>query len=166
MDAMRTLINTRIKDGTDQMGEQLNKLIGNQRCRRETAPRRPGENFMTAPLPGSSLWPCRGACHRPAGPAADPQHRHAAQRAVQAAQTIAGGDLHQTIEDDGKDEAGAPARSLVAMQTNLRKTIEQIAGSATATGRRCRRLSAITEEASRGLQQQNNEIERPAAVNE
>jgi methyl-accepting chemotaxis protein len=33
---MRTLINTRIKDGTDQMGEQLNKLIGNQRCRRQS----------------------------------------------------------------------------------------------------------------------------------
>ncbi|MFJ5282687.1 methyl-accepting chemotaxis protein [Pseudomonas sp. NPDC088429] len=53
------------------------------------------------------------------------------------------------------------------MQTNLRKTIEQIAGSATQLGAAAEELSAVTEEASRGLQQQNNEIEQAAtAVNE
>ncbi|WP_371316715.1 methyl-accepting chemotaxis protein [Pseudomonas gingeri] len=53
------------------------------------------------------------------------------------------------------------------MQKNLRKTIEQISGSATQLASAAEELSAVTEEASRGLQQQNNEIEQAAtAVNE
>jgi methyl-accepting chemotaxis protein len=52
------------------------------------------------------------------------------------------------------------------MQTNLRKTIEQIAGSATATGRRSRRLSAVTEEASVGCNSRTTKSNRPPAVNE
>ncbi|WP_420066354.1 methyl-accepting chemotaxis protein [Pseudomonas asplenii] len=53
------------------------------------------------------------------------------------------------------------------MQDNLRKTIEQISGSATQLASAAEELSAVTEEASRGLQQQNNEIEQAAtAVNE
>ncbi|WP_371917161.1 methyl-accepting chemotaxis protein [Pseudomonas sp. QS1027] len=53
------------------------------------------------------------------------------------------------------------------MQGNLRKTIEQISGSATQLASAAEELSAVTEESSRGLQQQNNEIEQAAtAVNE
>ncbi|WP_397453921.1 methyl-accepting chemotaxis protein [Pseudomonas sp. NA-150] len=53
------------------------------------------------------------------------------------------------------------------MQQNLRKTIEQIAGSATQLASAAEELNVVTEEASRGLQQQNNEIEQAAtAVNE
>jgi methyl-accepting chemotaxis protein len=53
------------------------------------------------------------------------------------------------------------------MQTSLRQTIEQIAGSATQLGSAAEELSAVTEQASCGLQQQNNEIEQAAtAVNE
>ncbi|WP_374004997.1 methyl-accepting chemotaxis protein [Pseudomonas cichorii] len=53
------------------------------------------------------------------------------------------------------------------MQGNLRKTIEQISGSATQLASAAEELSSVTEEASRGLQQQNNEIEQAAtAVNE
>jgi len=55
----------------------------------------------------------------------------------------------------------------VRMQQNLRKTIEQISGSATQLASAAEELSAVTEEASRGVQQQNNEIEQAAtAVNE
>ncbi|WP_371106479.1 methyl-accepting chemotaxis protein [Pseudomonas sp. CFII64] len=53
------------------------------------------------------------------------------------------------------------------MQRNLRQTIEQISGSATQLASAAEELSAVTEESSRGLQQQNNEIEQAAtAVNE
>ncbi|MGY2182553.1 methyl-accepting chemotaxis protein [Pseudomonas agarici] len=53
------------------------------------------------------------------------------------------------------------------MQGNLRKTIEQITGSATQLASAAQELNTATEEASRGLQQQNNEIEQAAtAVNE
>ncbi|MGV8918425.1 MAG: methyl-accepting chemotaxis protein [Pseudomonas sp.] len=53
------------------------------------------------------------------------------------------------------------------MQQSLRTTIEQIAGSATQLASAAEELNVVTEEASRGLQQQNNEIEQAAtAVNE
>lgn len=88
-------------------------------------------------------------------------------RAVAAAESIAGGNLAKPIEVDGKDEPARLLGALSTMQANLRKTIEQIAGSANQLGAAAEELSAVTEEASRGLQQQNNEIEQAAtAVNE
>jgi methyl-accepting chemotaxis protein len=88
-------------------------------------------------------------------------------RAVLAAQTIAEGNLTKTIEVDGKDEPARLLGALATMQASLRKTIEQIAGSATQLGTAAEELSAVTQDASRGLQQQNNEIEQAAtAVNE
>lgn len=56
LEAMRALINTRIKEGTDQMGEQLNKLIGMNTAGPERRPPRPVKT-MTAPSPGSSSSP-------------------------------------------------------------------------------------------------------------
>ena len=88
-------------------------------------------------------------------------------RALLAAQTIADGNLSKTIEADGQDEPGRLLGALSTMQANLRKTIEQISGSATQLGAAAEELSAVTQDASRGLQQQNNEIEQAAtAVNE
>jgi methyl-accepting chemotaxis protein len=88
-------------------------------------------------------------------------------RAVRAAEDIAGGNLTKHIEVDGKDEPARLLEALVGMQQNLRKTIEQISGSATQLASAAEELSAVTEEASRGVQQQNNEIEQAAtAVNE
>jgi len=88
-------------------------------------------------------------------------------RAVLVAETIAGGNLSNVIDIDGKDEPARLLGALATMQASLRKTIEQIAGSATQLGAAAEELSTVTEEASRGLQQQNNEIEQAAtAVNE
>jgi methyl-accepting chemotaxis protein len=88
-------------------------------------------------------------------------------RAVEFARTIASGNLTATIEDEGRDE---PARLLTAlddMQANLRRTVSQIAGSATQLASAAEELSAVTEESSRGVAQQNNEIEQAAtAVNQ
>ncbi|MDH2078925.1 methyl-accepting chemotaxis protein [Pseudomonas atacamensis] len=167
LEAMRALINTRIKEGTDQMGEQLNKLIGMNTAGAKAAATQASENYdsaiigiiivaVIAALATVLLaWLLTRSIVTPLN------------RAVLAAQTIAGGDLSKTIEDDGKDEPARLLEALAAMQTNLRKTIEQIAGSATQLGAAAEELSAVTEEASRGLQQQNNEIEQAAtAVNE
>jgi methyl-accepting chemotaxis protein len=101
LDEMRTLINTRIKDGTDQMGEQLNKLMAINAAGAKPPPRRP-VSTTTAPLPASSLSLCRGACHHPAGLLLTRSIVTPLNRAVQAAQTIAGGNLTQSIEADGK----------------------------------------------------------------
>ncbi|WP_322847068.1 methyl-accepting chemotaxis protein [Pseudomonas sp. B33.4] len=167
LDEMRTLINTRIKDGTDQMGEQLNKLIAMNASDAKTASIQAGEYYDSA-ITGIIIvavfaavatvllaWLLTRSIVTPLN------------RAVQAAQTIASGNLTKTIEVDGKDEPARLLEALAAMQSNLRKTIEQIAGSATQLGAAAEELSAVTEEASRGLQQQHNEIEQAAtAVNE
>lgn len=167
VDEMRTLINTRIKDGTDQMGEQLNKLIAINAADAETASSQADEHYDSA-ITGiiivavvASLATVLLALLLTRSIVTP------LNRAVLAAQTIADGNLSKTIEVDGNDEPARLLQALASMQTNLRKTIEQIAGSATQLGAAAEELSAVTEEASRGLQQQNNEIEQAAtAVNE
>jgi len=167
IDEMRTLINTRIKDGTDQMGEQLNRLVTYNIEGAKAAGHVAEDNYNTAVngIIGVSVvaalmtvllaWLLTRSIVTPLN------------RAVQAAETIAGGNLTKAIEVDGKDEPARLLGALSTMQGNLRKTIEQIAGSATQLGAAAEELSAVTEEASRGLQQQNNEIEQAAtAVNE
>ncbi|WP_338801846.1 methyl-accepting chemotaxis protein [Pseudomonas sp. RSB 5.4] len=167
IEEMRTLINTRIKDGTDQMGEQLNKLIAINSADAKTASGQAGEHYDSA-ITGIVIVAVVAALATVmlalllTRSIVTPLNR-----AVAAAQTIASGNLSKTIEVDGKDEPARLLEALALMQTNLRKTIEQIAGSATQLGAAAEELSAVTEEASRGLQQQNNEIEQAAtAVNE
>ncbi|UDI90397.1 methyl-accepting chemotaxis protein [Pseudomonas sp. IAC-BECa141] len=167
VDEMRTLINTKIKDGTDKMGEQLNQLIAINSADAKTASSQAGDQYsgaitgiivvavIAALLTVVLAWLLTRSIVTPLN------------RAVAAAQTIADGNLTKPIEVDGKDEPARLLEALAAMQTNLRKTIEQIAGSATQLGAAAEELSAVTEEASRGLQQQNDEIEQAAtAVNE
>jgi len=167
IDEMRSLINTRIKDGTDQMGEQLNKLIAINAAGAKAASAQAGEKYdsaifgivlvaIVAALATVLLaWLLTRSIVTPLN------------RAVAAARTIAEGNLTKVIEIDGNDEPARLLEALAAMQANLRKTIEPIAGSATQLGAAAEELSAVTEEASRGLQQQNNEIEQAAtAVNE
>ncbi|MGF6113274.1 methyl-accepting chemotaxis protein [Pseudomonas frederiksbergensis] len=167
VDEMRSLINTRIKEGTDLMGEQLNKLVAYNIDGAKTAGVIAEENYNTAVngiivvsvvaalMTVLLAWLLTRSIVTPLN------------RAVQAAETIAGGNLTKAIEVDGKDEPARLLGALSTMQDNLRKTIEQIAGSATQLGAAAEELSTVTEEASRGLQQQNNEIEQAAtAVNE
>jgi len=167
LDEMRTLINTKIKDGTDQMGEQLNKLIAINAAGAKEASLQAGEHYDSA-ITGVVIVAVIAAVATVllalllTRSIVTPLNR-----AVVAAQTIAGGNLTKPIEVDGKDEPARLLEALAAMQANLRKTIEQIAGSATQLGAAAEELSAVTEEASRGLQQQNDEIEQAAtAVNE
>ncbi|GGJ93360.1 methyl-accepting chemotaxis protein [Pseudomonas matsuisoli] len=87
--------------------------------------------------------------------------------AVDAARSVAEGDLTRRIETDGNDEVSALQLALQQMQDNLRRTLAQISGSATQLAAAAEELNAVTEEAGRGLQQQNDEIEQAAtAVNE
>ncbi|QJI39956.1 methyl-accepting chemotaxis protein [Pseudomonas sp. ADAK2] len=167
VDEMRSLINTRIKEGTDLMGEQLNKLVAYNIDGAKNAGVIAEDNYNTAVngiivvsvvaalMTVLLAWLLTRSIVTPLN------------RAVQAAETIAGGNLTKAIEVDGKDEPARLLGALSTMQDNLRKTIEQIAGSATQLGAAAEELSTVTEEASRGLQQQNNEIEQAAtAVNE
>ena len=167
LDEMRTLINTRIKEGTDQMGEQLNKLVALNSSDAKTASATAGQQYrsaitgiiavavIAALMTVLLAWLLTRSIVTPLN------------RALLAAQTIAGGNLTNVIEVDGTDEPARLLGALSAMQASLRKTIEQIAGSATQLGAAAEELSTVTQEASRGLQQQTNEIEQAAtAVNE
>ncbi|KRP66649.1 methyl-accepting chemotaxis protein [Pseudomonas orientalis] len=167
VDETRALINSRIKEGTDQMGEQLNKLIALNAAGAKAADAQ-AEHSYEAAITGVIVvsvaaalltvllaWLLTRSIVTPL------------RKAVQAAESIAGGNLTAAIGDDGKDEPARLISALSAMQANLRQTIQHIAGSATQLASAAEELSAVTEEASKGLQQQNNEIDQAAtAVNE
>ncbi|KRP82971.1 methyl-accepting chemotaxis protein [Pseudomonas lactis] len=167
VDEMRALINSRIKEGTDQMGEQLNKLIAINAADAKQADVDAGQSYegaitgvvavsiVAALLTVLLAWLLTRSIVTPL------------RKAVEVAETIAAGNLSKTIEDDGKDEPARLLSALSTMQASLRQTIQHIAGSATQLASAAEELSAVTEEASRGLQQQNNEIDQAAtAVNE
>lgn len=167
LEELRTLINTRIKDGTDQMGEQLNKLVAINAAGAKSASKAAGEHYDSA-IAGIVIVALLAALLTIVlallltRSIVTPLNR-----ALNVAEVIAGGNLRQAIEVDGQDEPARLLRALAQMQASLRRTIEQIAGSATQLASASEELSAVTEEASRGVQQQNTEIEQAAtAVNE
>lgn len=82
-------------------------------------------------------------------------------------ETIAKGDLRSVITITGKDEFSDLMRSSQVMQNNLRDTIKLIEGSSTQLASAAEEMNAVTEESSRGLLRQNNEIDQAAtAVNQ
>ncbi|NWB90130.1 methyl-accepting chemotaxis protein [Pseudomonas agarici] len=167
LDELRLLINSQIKAGTDLMGVQLNQLVEINKAGAAQASELAGQEYDGASLGIITVsvvaalmtvllaWLLTRSIVAPLN------------KALIAAEAIAGGNLAQPIEVAGRDEPARLLTALSAMQGNLRKTIEQIAGSATQLASAAQELNTATEEASRGLQQQNNEIEQAAtAVNE
>ena len=145
VDEMRSLINTRIKDGTDLMGEQLNKLIAINSADADQAGRDAEGSYQQA-VSGIIIvsvvaalmtvllaWLLTRSIVAPL------------RKAVQVAETIASGNLTTLVEDAGKDEPARLLGALSAMQTNLRQTIQHIAGSATQLASAAEELSAVTE---------------------
>ncbi len=89
------------------------------------------------------------------------------RQAVEVSEVIAGGDLTRTFTVTGKDEPARLLRVLSGMQTQLRETIQGIGNSSTQLASAAEELNAVTEDATRGLQRQNDEIQQAAtAVNE
>ncbi|KTB62393.1 chemotaxis protein, partial [Pseudomonas viridiflava ICMP 13104] len=87
--------------------------------------------------------------------------------AVASARRIAGGDLTQPIVSTSGDEAGQLLDALSGMQTGLKSTILQIASAADQLASAAEELSAVTDESTRGLTRQNDEIQQAAtAVNQ
>ncbi|MCQ2997803.1 methyl-accepting chemotaxis protein [Pseudomonas syringae] len=87
--------------------------------------------------------------------------------ALEAAETIAEGNLTRPIKADGTDEAGRLLAAMQKMQEKLRDTLTRISGSATQLASAAEELNAVTDESARGLAEQNNEIEQAAtAVNQ
>jgi methyl-accepting chemotaxis protein len=82
-------------------------------------------------------------------------------------QTIADGDLRVEIIPNGRDELTELMKTTALMQSNLRDTIRHIGESSTQLASAAEEMTAVSDEASRGLQRQNEEVEQAAtAVNE
>ncbi len=87
--------------------------------------------------------------------------------AVGVAEVIAGGDLTRSIKVVGNDEPARLLIALQAMQRSLRDTIQGISHSSSQLASAAEELNVVTEDSTRGLHQQNHEIEQAAtAVNE
>lgn len=87
--------------------------------------------------------------------------------AVRVTEVVASGDLTRTITVVGKDEPARLLASMKTMQSSLRETIQSISDSSTQLASAAEELHMVTEDSSRGLSQQNAEIEQAAtAVNE
>ncbi|NVL26257.1 methyl-accepting chemotaxis protein, partial [Pseudomonas syringae pv. actinidiae] len=83
------------------------------------------------------------------------------------AQRIAANDLSKDVPQSGSDEAAKLIAALAAMQTNLRSALTLIGDSSTQLAATSKEMHAVTEDASRTIQRQSNEIEMAAtAVNQ
>ncbi len=167
LEEMRTLINTRIKAGTDQMGDQLRELVAVNKAEAVNASAAAGDRYrqgvwtvigvalaacvLTVVL---ALWLTRSIVSP-------------LNHAIRVADGIAKGDLNQPIVQVGEDE---PARLLAAlgrMQASLRQTMDEVTRAADRLAEAAAQLTGTTAEANRGLGRQNNEIEQAAtAVNQ
>lgn len=85
-------------------------------------------------------------------------------QAVQLSVTIAGGDLTQRFNTEGQDETSQLMQALAKMQQTLRDTLSHIANSADQLASASEELNSVTEDASRGIAQQNDEIQQAATA--
>ncbi|KPW28836.1 methyl-accepting chemotaxis protein [Pseudomonas coronafaciens] len=87
--------------------------------------------------------------------------------AIEVAQRIASGDLTQSISSTRGDEAGHLLNAIGTMQGSLKRTIQEISSASDQLASAAEELGAVTEESTRGLTRQNDEIQQAAtAVNE
>jgi methyl-accepting chemotaxis protein len=87
--------------------------------------------------------------------------------AVRMTEVVASGDLTQPIRVEGQDEPAQLLAALERMQRNLRDTLQRIVDSSNQLASAAEELNVVTENSTRVLQQQNQEIEQAAtAVNE
>lgn len=84
--------------------------------------------------------------------------------ALSVAERIAASDLSKEVLVSGTDEAGRLLKALSQMQTNLRATIMQISDSSTQLASASEEMTVVTEESSRGLVSQNDEVNQAATA--
>ncbi|MCF5550387.1 methyl-accepting chemotaxis protein [Pseudomonas syringae pv. syringae] len=84
--------------------------------------------------------------------------------ALSVAERIAASDLSKEVLVSGTDEAGRLLKALAQMQANLRSTIMEISDSSTQLASASEEMTAVTEESSRGLVAQNDEVNQAATA--
>ncbi|KTC24169.1 chemotaxis protein [Pseudomonas marginalis ICMP 9505] len=80
------------------------------------------------------------------------------------AERIAKNDLSEVIEVQGRDEVARLMLALKAMQNGLRNTLASIADSSNQLASTSEEMHAVTEDANKGMQRQNNEVEMAATA--
>ncbi|WP_213941771.1 methyl-accepting chemotaxis protein [Pseudomonas sp. dw_612] len=80
--------------------------------------------------------------------------------AMMGARRVASGDLSQVMKSSRRDETGQLLTALCEMRLSLRTTIQQIASAADQLASAAEELNVVTEESSRGLMRQNDEIQQ------
>ncbi|MEW6354466.1 MAG: methyl-accepting chemotaxis protein, partial [Pseudomonadota bacterium] len=93
---------------------------------------------------------------------------HPLRRAVEAAHTVAAGDLTADVDiTHADDEAGQLLLALKDMSGELRTLIRRVADATTQLASAAEEMSTVTEETSQGIRQQQSETEQVAtAMNE
>lgn len=86
------------------------------------------------------------------------------EQAVTLAANVAAGDLRLQIQSEGRDEIAQLLQALATMQQNLRDTLSHIANSSNQLASASEELNSVTEDASRGITQQNDEIQQAATA--
>ncbi|WP_068828958.1 methyl-accepting chemotaxis protein [Pseudomonas sp. BMS12] len=76
----------------------------------------------------------------------------------------AAGDLSQPVQCSGRDEITEVQVSFKQMQESLRDTLQGIQGAATQLASAAEQLHAVTEESSKGITRQNDEIQMAATA--
>ena len=76
----------------------------------------------------------------------------------------AGGDLTRPVSVSGRDEISHVQESFKLLQENLRETLQGIQGASVQLASAAEQLHAVTEESSRGINRQNDEIEMAATA--
>lgn len=84
--------------------------------------------------------------------------------ALDSANRVAAGDLSHPVTNGGKDEIGSLLKALGAMQGNLKATVQNIANAADQLASASEELNAVTDESSRALIRQNDEIQQAATA--
>ena len=84
--------------------------------------------------------------------------------ALACAQRIAQGDLTQHITSSRRDEAGQLLKALGDMQGSLKNTLQQIASASDQLASAAEELTAVTDDGSRALTRQNDEIQQAATA--
>ena len=88
-------------------------------------------------------------------------------QSVASATRVAAGDLSQAIQGGGQDETGQLLKALSNMQGSLKGTVQQIATASDQLASAAEELTMVTDDSTRGLMRQNDEIQQAAtAVNE
>jgi methyl-accepting chemotaxis protein len=85
-------------------------------------------------------------------------------RALGVAERIAANDFSQPVPAEGVDEPGRLLAALGRMQTNLRTTVAELGDSSNQLASTSEEMAAVTDDALRGIQRQNDEITQSATA--